>query len=392
MRFRFVSLKISSRYSNNLYRENRMSDDQIMDQEEVVSQADENEELDLEEKATFDPANAPAQAVAQNAKADDAAPKSGKQPDDTGAKADPMPKTKAGMVNAMYQKVNSMKKDVISANYGKIMSDMDKMMKGEAYGKTSGKSHSTSMKDDVNYDFNDDLNALVESEATLSDDFKDKAGIIFEAAIRSKLSDEIHRLEENYQSELSEAIETQKSEMVEKVDSYLNYVVEQWMEDNKVAVQTGLRTEIAENFMNNLKDLFTESYIEVPETKVDLVDDLADQVSELEEKLNKQTEQAIATSEELETYKRDSIIREASKDLAETQIEKLKKLVDDIDFEDTETFAQKVATVKESYFKSDKPESEVAVVEAASDESGDMPEVHGDAMSSYLSAIRKSAK
>jgi ElaB/YqjD/DUF883 family membrane-anchored ribosome-binding protein len=248
------------------------------------------------------------------------------------------------------------------------------------------------MKDDVNYDFNDDLNALVESEATLSDDFKDKAGIIFEAAIRSKLSDEIHRLEENYQSELSEAIETQKSEMVEKVDSYLNYVVEQWMEDNKVAVQTGLRTEIAENFMNNLKDLFTESYIEVPETKVDLVDDLADQVSELEEKLNKQTEQAIATSEELETYKRDSIIREASKDLAETQIEKLKKLVDDIDFEDTETFAQKVATVKESYFKSDKPESEVAVVEAASDESGDMPEVHGDAMSSYLSAIRKSAK
>ena len=164
-----------------------MSDDQIMDQEEDVSKADENEELDLEEKATFDPANAPAQAVAQNAKADDAAPKSGKQPDDTGAKADPMPKTKAGMVNAMYQKVNSMKKDVISANYGKIMSDMDKMMKGEAYGKTSGKSHSTSMKDDVNYDFNDDLNALVECEATLSVEIKDKAGIIFEAAIRSKL-------------------------------------------------------------------------------------------------------------------------------------------------------------------------------------------------------------
>ena len=354
-----------------------MSDDQIKnDLEEVIDpKADENEAM--EEKATFDPANAADQAVKQNAKADDAAPKA------------TAPKTKAGMVNAMYQKINSMKKDKLNANYGKIMSDLEDMMKGEmSHGKKSVMSQKTSMKD--SYDFDGELNALVESEATLSDEFKEKAATIFDVAVKSKISEEIETLEENYRNELDEAMETQKSEMVEKVDSYLNYVVEQWMEDNKVAVQTGLRTEIAESFMNNLKDLFKESYIEVPEGKVDLVDDLAAQVEELEEKLNKQTEQAIQTSEELENLKRDAIIREAAADLAETQVEKLKKLTNEIDFNDEESFTEKVKTVKESYFKSES-NNQVVVEVDETDENG-VVEATTDVMNSYLTAIRKSAK
>ena len=354
-----------------------MSDDQIKnDLEEVIDpKADENEAM--EEKATFDPANAADQAVKQNAKADDAAPK-----------ATP-PKTKAGMVNAMYQKINSMKKDKLQANYGKIMSDIEDMMKGEmSHGKKSVMSNKHTMKD--SYDFDGELNALVESEATLSDEFKEKAAIIFDVAVKSKISEEIETLEENYRTELDEAMETQKSEMVEKVDSYLNYVVEQWMEDNKVAVQTGLRTEIAENFMNNLKDVFKESYIEVPEAKVDLVDDLAAQVEELEEKLNKQTEQAIQTSEELENLKRDAIIREAAADLAETQVEKLKKHAEAIDFNDEQDFAEKVKTVKETYFKSESNDKVVVEVDET-DEDG-VVEATTDVMNSYLTAIRKSAK
>ena len=353
-----------------------MSDDQNVDLEEVIDpKADENEAM--EEKATFDPANAADQAVKQNQKADDAAPK-----------ATP-PKTKAGMVNAMYQKINSMKKDHLSANYNKIMSDIEDMMKGEmSHGKKSVMSSKHTMKD--SYDFEQDLDALVESEATLSDEFKSKAATIFDVAVKSKLSEEIEKLEENYRDELDEAVETQKREMVDKVDSYLNYVVEQWMEDNKVAIQAGLRTEIAENFMNNLKDLFKESYIEVPEEKVDLVDDLADQVAELEEKLNKQTEQAITVSEELENYKREAIIREAAADLAETQVEKLKKLTDDIDFNDEETFAEKVKTVKESYFKSEK--SDEVVVEEIDESDDSIQEAATDVMNSYITAIRKSAK
>ena len=123
------------------------------------------------------------------------------------------------------------------------------------------------------------------------------------------------------------------------------------MKENQIAIQNGLRNEIAENFMNKLKDLFTESYIEVPESKVDLVDELAESVEELETKLNETTQKVIDTTEELEVYKRDTIIREASRDLADTQVEKLKTLVSDIVFDNEETFAEKVETVKESYFK-----------------------------------------
>ena len=229
---------------------------------------------------------------------------------------------------------------------------------------------------------------MVESEATLSDEFKSKAETIFEAAIKSKLTEEVDRLEAKYNEELAEEIATTKSDLVEKVDSYLNYVVENWMEENKLAIQSGLRTEIAEGFMNKLKDVFTESYIEVPESKVDLVDELADTVDELEEKLNNQTAKSIEMAEQLENYKRDAIIREASRDLADTQVEKLNKLVSDIDFEDEATFAEKVNTVKESYFN--KPAVGSVDMLEESDDDG-IVETTG-AMSQYLSAIRKTSK
>jgi hypothetical protein len=236
-------------------------------------------------------------------------------------------------------------------------------------------------------DFSQDLNALINDEATLSEEFKSKAETIFEAAIKSKLSEEIDRLEAKYEEELFEELESTKSEMVEKVDSYLNYVVEQWMTDNQVAIPAGLRAEIAEDFMTGLKGLFEQSYIEVPESKVDLVDDLADTVEELEEKLNATTAQAIEMAEALEVYARDAIIRESARDLAETQVEKLKSLVEDMDFEDEETFAKKVATVKESYFKKEVTEStEAAYTEA---EDGDSPVQASGSMSAYLSALEK---
>jgi len=236
-------------------------------------------------------------------------------------------------------------------------------------------------------DFSQDLDALIESEATLSEEFKAKTAVIFEAAIKSKLSEEIDRLEESYANELEEELSATKADLVEKVDSYLNYVVEGWMEENKLAVQSGLRTEIAEKFMTSLKDLFTESYIEVPESKVDLVDELAAEVEELEEALNGSMQKAIQVSEELEMMKRSEVIREASKDLAETQVEKLAKLVEDIDFEDTETFAEKVKVVKESYFKKETVES--VIEETTEDDDGNIME-SSTSMAQYINAIRKS--
>jgi len=187
---------------------------------------------------------------------------------------------------------------------------------------------------------------------------------------------------------LAEEVESTKAELVEKVDSYLNYVVENWMEENKLAVQSGLRTEIAEKFMNSLRDLFTESYIEVPESKVDLVDELAEEVQELEAALNETTGKAISMQEELEVLKRDKIIREHASGLAETQIEKLKDLVEDMDFESEEAFSAKVATVKESYFT--KKVTESADIEE--EDGDDTPVVESSTMAQYLSAIQKTNK
>ena len=241
---------------------------------------------------------------------------------------------------------------------------------------------------DFDGDFSDDLNALVESEATLSEEFKAKTAVIFEAAVKSKLSEEIDRLETEYAEQLAEEVSTTKADLVEKVDSYLNYVVEQWMEDNKVAIQTGLRTEIAEGFMNKLKDVFEESYIEVPESKVDLVDELAEANEGLEAQVNEATAKALELSEELETYKRAAVIREASKDLAETQVEKLTSLAESVDFENEKAFAQKVATLKESYFS--KTKTAESIVEDT-DDTSDEVEV-SPMMEQYINALRKTNK
>lgn len=239
--------------------------------------------------------------------------------------------------------------------------------------------------DHYNFDFTSDLNALVESEGTLSEEFKSKTATIFEAAVKSKLSEEIDRLEEAYATELDEQVSSMKADLVEKVDSYLNYVVESWMEENQLAVRAGLRTEIAETFMTKLKDLFVESYVEVPESKVDLLDEVVTANEELEEQLNSTVARNIKLNEELEGYKRDAIIREASKDLAETQVVKLASLVEDIAFDDEKSFAQKVKTIKESYFKKKTAGSSLT------EETDDMnSEEVSPVMAQYLKAIRKS--
>ncbi len=330
------------------------------------------DEMEVEE--AHDPKNAEAQSIAATDKAADATGSAPKRKGDQ-TKKDPMIKTKAGMIAAIVGKMQGMNKQAITAMYN-----------GESFAPEGDTIAEDEVKDTVNVevDFKDDLKALVSEEATLSDAFKQKAETIFEAAINSKVNAEIDRLEEKYNEELAEEVATTKADLVEKVDNYLNYVVENWMEENKLAIQNGLRTEIAEDFMNKMKDLFTESYIAVPEEKVDLVDDLADQVEELEATVNESTQKAIDMAVELEGYKREAIIREATKDLAETQVEKLKSLAENVDFDDEETFSEKVAQLKESYFakaaksQDDSIDEEEAPVVTAS-----------DSMNSYLNAIKK---
>jgi hypothetical protein len=245
-------------------------------------------------------------------------------------------------------------------------------------------------KQSEDYDFSDDLEALISEEATLSEGFKGKAAIIFEAAIKSKLSEEIARLEENYEVSLQEEVDSFKADMVEKVDGYLNYVVENWMKENEVAIHNGLRSEIAEEFMDKLQALFVESYIAVPDSKVDLVDDLAEQNEALEASLNEQTEAMIAMKEELEGYKRYEVIREAARGLAETEVEKLVKLSEDLDFESEEVFADKVKTIKEAYFKK-ATKTSPSLVESVDETESEEVQLSGN-MAAYINALRKTNK
>ena len=268
------------------------------------------------------------------------------------------PKTKAGMINAMVNGVmkhgQEKNKDEVQKVYAQVMKvmngdDDEKDMKETDYNSFQPEGDVIAENDAIDT-AKAELNSLVDNEATLSEEFKEKTAVIFEAAVKSKLSDEIDRLESQYKEELAEEVSSTKSELVEKVDSYLNYVVENWIKENEIAIENGLRTEIAEGFMDKLKDLFTESYIQVPESKVDLVDELAEQVEELETKLNETTQKVIDQSGEIEEMTKDRIINESASDLADTQVEKLKSLVNDLDFENEEKFKEKVDTIKEAHF------------------------------------------
>ena len=294
-----------------------------------------------------------------------------------------MPKTKA----AIMASVNDMLKKSKKLYAQKIYASVCKTMESD---EGDDEEEEKPVKEDVNVDhidYSEDLESLVAEEATLSDGFQAKAGIIFEAALKSKVGAEIDRLESEYVTNLEEEVTEIKSELVEKVDSYLNYVVSNWMTENEVAVSTGLRTEIAEDFMSSLQSVFKEHYIEVPEGKVDLVDELADQVAELEESLNKSTEDNIALTESVSSLERAEVVRNASSGLALTEAEKLASLVEDIDFDDAESFEMKVNVVKESYFRSEAQES----VDEAQNLVGtdEAPADISDVMARYTSAISK---
>jgi len=237
-------------------------------------------------------------------------------------------------------------------------------------------------------DIQSQLNSIFGED--LSEEFKTKATSIFEAAVIARVNSEMEtvttKLEEQNAAQLVEF----KEGLVEKVDSYLNYVVEQWMEENQIAIDTGLRTEIAEDFITGLKTLFKEHYIEVPEEKYDVLDEMQKNADALESKLNETIEQNVAMSKELADVKRAQVFEEQTKDLAATEAEKLKKLVEGVDFESEDLYREKVSVIKENYFpKAAKPSPEKVLVE----ESGTNPAAFEDhSMSKYVQAISRTLK
>ena len=219
-------------------------------------------------------------------------------------------------------------------------------------------------KEDLEINVEKDVKALMEGEETLSDEFKTKAATIFESAVSTKILSEVNSrieiLEGEYAQELEEAKEEHSTQLTEKVDGYMSYVVEEWMKDNELAVERGIRSELVEDFMTGLRNLFQEHYIDIPEEKVDLVDDLFGKVEELEGKLDEEINRSVDLKKELSEYKRDETIREVSDNLADTEKEKLSKLAEGIEYEDKEQFNEKLGVLKENYFPTNDAKAETS--------------------------------
>ena len=244
-------------------------------------------------------------------------------------------------------------------------------------------------KDKVkNMDMKEDVAALTEGEE-LSEEFKQKAATVFEAAVKAKLVEEIENLEGEYETKVNEKVSEVKEEIVDKVDAYLNYVVEEWMKENELAIEKGLRNEITEDFIGGLKSLFESHYINVPQEKYDVIESQAAEIEKLKEDINKSMEKNIELNQKIAESTREDIIKDVSSDLAATEVDKLKGLAEGIEYKDAESFRKSVETLKNSYYPkakaSDTESNEVAEQNAGS---GNLSE----SMAAYTAAISKSKK
>ena len=215
-----------------------------------------------------------------------------------------------------------------------------------------------SKKEEIEVNVEEDVAALINGEE-LSEEFKTKAATIFEAAVKSKIAKIRKQIREESKKEQDERIESMQTEMTENMDKYLNYATKEWMEENKLSIETGVRNEVTESFITGLKKLFEEHYIDVPEEKEDVFESLVVEVAELEEKLDTQTQKHMDTVKELNTYKAASIFQTVAEGMVDTDVEKFKELIEDVDYDADEQYAEKLNTIKNSYFKSDKKDEVV---------------------------------
>ena len=308
-------------------------------------------------------------------------------------KGDPMPKTKMAMINAMMKNLSSMKKVELQAMYKKVNAGMyeeaeaDDEVIDEA---EAPKELATITSADIN--IQDDVDAMLNG-TDLDEEFKEKVATIFEAAVVSKVNEQIEKFAIEAESDVEVSRTEAVDELTEKVDSYLDYVVQEWVDNNSLAIETGVRADMVEDFLKGLKGLFEEHYVDIPEEKVDVVEELIAKVDELEGKLNEQTDKNVELLGKVNDFEKDAIFVEATDELTDTQIEKLRGLAEGIDFDDADDFRKKIGMLKSQYFDIDE-ETETVVVD---DEDGPISleeenEGPTGAMAVYMNAISRSAK
>ena len=362
-----------------------MSDKDL--EQEVIETVDNDMELE-EAKASFgDPSEVPDPKTKENTPP-------GAKPNDADLKDNPkqgssVPKTKVALMSSLVGKLQAMKKDDLMAMYTKMSegADIEDLVSDEAV--SIKEVQKISAKD---VDVSEDVAAMFKGEE-LSEEFVSRATTVFEAAVVSK----VNEIVEGVQLDIEAELESEKEEIIEsltnKLDEYLEYVAEEWMTENKLAVEKGVKSEITENFMEGLRQLFTENYIDIPEEKVDLVDEMAEKMSELEENLNAEMEKNIELKKEIAESKKDKVLEDACDDLTESQAVKLKSLAEGVEFDDAESYQDKIDTLKENYFPK---EEKVEITEDLDDEPleiDDETEVKvAPEMSGYMDAITRSIR
>ena len=284
-------------------------------------------------------------------------------------------------------------KDVITKNAGKA----DPMPKAPNYAPEETEASTdeviaedeTATKEDEKIDLNsaieEDVNALLSGE-DLSEEFKEKAKVIFEASINAKITDIENQLNEEYATKLSEEVATIKVELTERTDAYLEYVAQEWMEENAIAVEKGIKTEMTESFMEGMKKLFEEHYVTLPEDKYDVLENLVDKLDEMETKLNEQIEKNVALNQRLGESTAQTIFNNVAEGLATSQKEKFQSLAESVEFESEESYRGKIETLKESYFGQKKTTPTASAPQELKEEAAHVEPATG-AMAAYLDAL-----
>jgi hypothetical protein len=303
--------------------------------------------------------------------------------------------SKAEIARNMVEFFKSLDEESLTEKYKKHMKASYKMEENEEEEEEVEVDEQVSNElenDLVEIEVDEDLSAISES-LELSEENAEKAKTIFKAAVNSKVKEINEQLKGQYDEELKTTVEKVKTDLSEAVDKYLSYVAEEWAKENELAIERGLRAEMTENFIDGLKTLFVEHYVDVPEEKYNVIDELANRLDEMEQKLDSEVNRNIEIVEELDSLKRDNVVREACEDLTDSQTEKLSSLVEGVDFKDVEDFQEKVAELKEAYFpKESEVISEETIEnegEGSFDEDLSEDKVLDPTMSQYANAISK---
>lgn len=369
-----------------------MSDKELEMREDLT-----DEQLD-EFKASYgDPSEVPAPA-AKTAKAPGKSKKVEDDPQDAPTAVKPKATavkeaTKMGLIQAMVERMNTMRKEDLMNSFD----GMVEALQQEAISEDADESvevvragHKVNAED---ISIEEDVAALFAGDESLTEDFKEKAITIFEAAVVSKVNEQLEKYVVDIESEIEAEKAGLKEETIKQLDQYLDYVVENWMEDNRLAVEAGIKAEVTESFINGLKDLFTEHYVDIPDDKVDVVEELAQRADDLESRLNEEIEKNAETKGQMIEFKKAELVAEASESLTETQKEKFSVLAEGVDYIDEDTYIQKLETLKESYFTASESKAVVSDFDDAEPLEEEVKPSYSDPeMSAYVSTISRTLK